>query len=446
MMTISDALELTQEDNIINHKEYINPGLVKMLKLINSDKRYVRAKGCVVTDEEGNEYLDFLGGYGVLSLGHNHEEIIEEMMKVVELPNILQIHLNPVTGALAKNLAMLTPGDLKMSFFASSGAEAVESAIKLARKATKKTRIISCKGGYHGKTLGALSVSGREHYKVHFEPLLPDVELITYGDESELKRALEHQKAAAFIVEPIQGENGIMVPPEGYLHEVREICSRHHTLLIFDEVQTGLGKTGDLFACNHENVTPDILCLSKALGGGIMPLSACVATEKVWKKAYGKMDDCTLHTSTFGGNTWSAAAGIVTLNILVESGLISEAKEKGSYIMEKLRSLVSDSPILKEVRGRGLMIGIEFDDSDHRLMSKLSNEYLGGLIAGELLNKYRILTAYTLHNPNVIRLEPPLSISYEQLDQFYEAIEAIVHDYRSFAGIAKSTISTKIKK
>ncbi len=455
---LGEAMKLTREQNRENHRHFINPELVNMMSFLDFDKCFVKAEGTSVWDNEGNEYLDFLGGYGALNLGHNHPEIIDAV-ESVKLPNLLQAALNPLAGALARDLSLFTPGELQYSFFGNSGAEAVEGALKLARASTGKTKIVSCEGAFHGKSFGALSVTGREKYRKPFDPLLPVVEFVPYGDSAALENALAKEDVAAFIVEPIQGEGGVIVPPEGYLKKAREICTVHNTLLIVDEIQTGFGRTGKLFACEHEGVVPDIMCLSKSFGGGVMPLAAYTATEKVWKRAYGSMEKATLHTSTFGGNSRAAAAGIAALEIIYREDLPRQAAEKGEYLLERLRQLQEKYPFLQEVRGRGLMIGLEFtqpkqDGLLNKLtrgtVGKLADEYLGAMIAGELLNKHQIITAYTLNNPNVIRLEPPLTVSYEQLDKLLAALDKIFANNKGFGDIvissSKTILASLVKK
>lgn len=457
-LELKEAMALSREQNRDNHRHFINPELVNLMGLLNFDKSFVRAAGTTIWDRENKEYLDFLGGYGALNLGHNHPEIEAAVAAVNELPNLIQAALNPIAGALARNLALLTPGELQYSFFCNSGAEAVEGALKLARAATGRTKIISCEGSFHGKSFGALSVTGREKYRKPFAPLLPDVVFIPFGDARALENILSANAAAAFIVEPIQGEGGIIVPPAGYLQEVRDICTKYHTLLIVDEIQTGFGRTGKMFACELAGIAPDILCLSKSFGGGIMPLAAYTTTERIWKTAYGSTEKATLHTSTFGGNTRAAAAGIATLTVLVRDELARQAAEKGEYLLGKLRQLQAKYPFLQEVRGQGLIIGLEFAQPEKGLLNKLTGgaveklagEYLGAMVAGELLNNHQIITAYTLNNPNVIRLEPPLTVSYEQLDRLLAALDVICANNKSFGDMViasgKTILGSLVKK
>ncbi|MDD4169606.1 MAG: aspartate aminotransferase family protein [Desulfotomaculaceae bacterium] len=434
---------------INNHKSYLNAGLAMMFGLLNFDKQFTRAEGIKVWDSEGNLYLDFLGAYGALNLGHNHPQVLAALARVKELPNLLQASLGSIAGALAKDLAAITPGNLQRSFFGNSGAEAVEGALKLARAATGRKGLVYCNGSFHGKTLGALSVTGREKYRKAFQPLLPGIISVPFGDLDALERQLRDKQAAAFIVEPIQGEGGIILPPEGYLAGVRQICTKYNTLFIVDEIQTGLGRTGEMFACQHYQITPDILCLAKSLGGGVMPIGAYITTDEIWKKAYGGMDKATLHTSTFGGNTLATAAAIATLEVLYEGNLPERARESGNYLLAGLRRLKEKYSLIKDVRGLGLMAGIEFSQPESRtlkvpmgLVNKISEEYLGSMVAGELFNKHRIITAYTLNNPNVIRLEPPLEVSREQINTLLEALEVILSAHKGIFSMATSSVKT----
>ncbi|MBS3899129.1 MAG: aspartate aminotransferase family protein [Dethiobacter sp.] len=448
---LAEMASLSRSQVRENFKSYMNPGLCTLLGLLDLDKLYVRAEGVYVWDSEGNRYLDFLGGFGSLNLGHNHPRILAALEQVTTMPNLLQASMGMAASTLAHNLAQITPGKLNNTFFCNSGAEAVEGAIKLARIATGRTRIISCKSGFHGKTLGSLSVTGREKYQKGFEPLLPDCSMVQFCGLSELEEQLKTKDVAGFIVEPIQGEGGIIVPEQGYLKAAEALCRRYGALLIVDEIQTGLGRTGKMFAVEHDNVEPDILCLAKSLGGGIMPIGAVITTQEIWNKAYGGIEKCLLHTSTFGGNTWAAAAGIATLEVIYEEDLAARAAELGDYLMSGLRSLQEKYPIIADVRGKGLLVGLEFEQPAKGVLAKvagavnkLSAEYLGAMVAGVLLNQYKIITAYTLNNPNVIRFEPPLIVTKEQLDVLLQALEEIFEKNRSLLGFGLSSSKTML--
>lgn len=448
---LDQALALSRNSIKENYSEYINSSFVSMLSLLNFDKYFVKAQGMSVWDSDGNEYYDFLGGYGALNLGHNPPEVIEAIDKVKGMPNILQAAIANLPGVLAYNLAQITPGNLKRSFFCNSGAEAVEGALKLAKIASGKSKIVYCQGSFHGKSAGALSVTGREKYQKPFLPLVPNCESVPYGDLNALEDKLKARDVAAFIVEPIQGEGGIIVPPEGYLKGVRELCTRYDAFMIADEVQTGFGRTGSMFACEREDVVPDIMCVAKSLGGGVMPVGAYITTDEIWKKAYGTMDRALLHTSTFGGNTWAMAAGIAAIKSIIDRDLPARAMKMGNYLLERLNAIKEKHSLIKDVRGRGLMVGIEFNQPEGfinklsgGLLGKLSYEYLGSLVAAQLQNDYHIITAYTLNNPNVIRLEPPLIVEEKHIDAVVDAIDGILNKSGSFLGITLKGTKTVI--
>ena len=435
LMSLDDALSMSREDIVKYHKEYLNSALVQLMGLIDFTRSFVRAEGTRVWDDEGNEYLDFLGAYGAMNIGHNHPKVFQAMTQTFGKPNLLQAALSPLPAVLAHNLAQVTPGGLKHSFFCNSGAEAVEGALKLVRIATGKEPVIYCKGAFHGKSFGALSVTGREKYQKPFAPLLHNFSSVPYDDLEALEEALKLGGAAAVILEPIQGEGGIIIPSDGYMRGVRELCDKYNTYLIVDEIQTGFGRTGYMFACEKEGVEPDVMCVAKSLGGGVMPIGAYITTEELWNKAYGSVEKCLLHTSTFGGNAMATSAGIAALEVIINNDLPQKAKENGEYFIGKLRELKEKYPIIRDVRGMGLMIGLEFEEPvkkgslaeklGGKFLNKLSGEYMGALIAGELLNKHHIITAYTLNNPNVIRLEPPLTVCRQDLDKVLEALEEI---------------------
>lgn len=401
MDTTPDAITA---DVARKYQDYVNPTALNLLRLAGFDRVEHSGSGAIISDIEGNDYIDCLGGYGVFSLGHANEEIVDAVYaQLRQLPLSSKTFLNKPLADLAEQLALLTPGDLQYSFFCNSGAEAVEGALKFARMATGRPAFISTHGSYHGKTLGALSASGRDKYKDPFRPLLETFHFVPFGDIAALEATID-DTIAAVILEPIQGENGIFVAPDGYIQAVRKLCDQHGALLILDEVQTGLGRTGRLFACEHSGVTPDILTLAKALGGGVMPIGAIVGTKAVWDKVFTV--NPYLHTSTFGGNQAACTAALKTLEIIQRDALVARAEVAGDRLMSGLTGVKADFPgILVDVRGRGLMIGVEFADAD-----------VGKLVIGSLV-KGGVVAAYTLNNPEVMRFEPPLIITDEQIDR-----------------------------
>lgn len=450
LIDIDSALRLSASESIENHRTYGNAGLTGLLCMLGLDRKFVRAEGSYVWDDQGNRFLDFLSGYGALSLGHNHPHVVEALRKVESLPNILQVSLGTMAGVLARNLAMVTPGNLQRTFFCNSGAEAVEGALKLARAATGRPKILFAENSFHGKTCGALSVTGREKYRKPFLPLIPETEEVPFGDITALEQRLRGKDVGAVILEPIQGEGGVNIPPAGYLVQAKELCSRNGTLLIADEIQTGLGRTGKMFACEHDGVAPDILCLAKTLGGGVMPIGAFMSTDSVWQRAYGGMQKCTLHTSTFGGNTRACAAGIAAIQVLVDERLPEAAAEKGEYLLQKLEALKEKHKMIHAVRGRGLLAAVEFVEPtsgviknlSFGVVNALSREFLAALVSGELATTHGVITAYTLNNPNVVRLEPPLNVSYEDIDYALGSLDEVLTKFKSFSGATLSSMGT----
>ena len=423
------------------HRRYVNETLIDLISGYKLHRRFVRAKGIRLWDDAGNEYLDFLCSYGALGLGHNNPAVVAAVDEVRQHPNFFVISPGSMAGALASSLAAICPGELERSFFCNSGSEAVEGALKLARAATGRTRIVAAAEGFHGKSLGALSVTGHEPFRTPYHPLLPDIGHIPFGDTEALAVELRRGPVAAVILEPIQGPAGIVVPPDGYLAEVRRLCTAHGALLILDEIQTGLGRTGRMFACEHENVVPDVLCVSKGLSGGIYPIGAYVTTDKVWRKAYGTKKTATLHTSTFGGNTFACAAALAAINITVAEGLPGRAAELGAAFQDKLSELAADSPLLRGVRGRGLMIGLDFEQTTNPLARSLLNQ-VAAMVAVQMLHRHNIISLYTFTNPNVVRLAPPLNTSEQDLDRYVTALAEVLDRNRSFARLAASTLQT----
>ncbi len=447
LLTVDDALQLSKQDVIEKHKKYINNSLVNIMSLVGFTKQFVKGEGLFVWDADGNKYLDLVGGYGALNLGHNHPKLLAALNKAGHLPNFLQCSLGIMAGVLAENLAQITPGKLQRSFFCNSGAEAVEGALKLARAATQRTKIISTLNSFHGKSFGALSATGKLKYQKMFNPLVPGFEHVPFDDLAALESVLRQQDVAAFIVEPIQGEGGVHLPTPGYFKKVRELCDKYNTLLIIDEIQTGFGRTGKMFACEHEQVVPDIMTLAKAMGGGIFPIGAYITTDEIWQKAYGTIEKATIHTSTFGGGSLACTAGIQAIQTIYEENLPENAAEIGTYFLARLRELQDKFSVIKAVRGKGLLIGLEFNQPTSGLLekisggliNKLSAEYLGAMVAGQLLNKHNILTVYTLNNPNVIRLEPPLSFGRKHVEIVINALEDIFNNNSNFYKAAFST-------
>jgi len=396
------------------YERHINPGMAQLLKFMGFERVEVHAEGCYVYTSDGERFLDCLGGPGVFSFGHSPPAIINRVREQLErMPLSSHLLLNPVTAELAERLAEVAPGDLQYVFFCNSGAEAVEGALKCARAWTGRAGFVSTIGGFHGKTFGALSASGRDVYREPFQPLVPGFTHVPYGDADALAAAVT-EDTAAVILEPIQGEGGIIVPPDGYLSRAREICDDAGALLIMDEIQAGMARTGRMWGCEWDGVVPDIMTVGKAIGGGVMPLAAFVARPMIWEIFE---ENPYLHTTTFGGNPLACAAGLAALDEVERLDLCSRATERGAQLLDGLREIaVAHADMIADVRGRGLLVGMEFVDPD-----------LAGLVIAGLSNR-NIIAAYGLNNPSVIRFEPPLIISAEQVDEVLEAVAASVGD------------------
>lgn len=395
--------ERAVEETIEKYEQYINPAVARLFRFMGLSAIEQQADGVVITDNNGKEYIDCLGGYGVFSLGHRHPRVVEAVKAQIDcMPMSSKVLFNKPMADLAEIMAKITPGDLQYSFFGNSGTEAVEGALKLAKAHTGRNKIVSTINSFHGKTLGALSATGRDLFRDPFQPLLSGFVHAPFGDAAAIAEIVDTDTAAV-IVEPIQGEGGIIVPPDEYLPFLRQLCDRHGALLICDEVQTGLGRTGKMFACDHYGITPDIITTAKALGGGVMPIGAFTARPQIFAEY---ITSPFLHTSTFGGNPLACAAAIETIKVIHEESLVEKAAAKGQYFMERLQAVADQFPgVIREVRGKGLIIGVE-----------LMKEGIGGLLMSELINK-GVLVAYTLNNPKVIRIEPPLIIEEETIDQ-----------------------------
>lgn len=420
-----EAAEALVEETADLYRRHLNPNLPNLLKFMGFGTVAARSEGMYVTDVAGNRWLDFLGGLGVFSLGHRHPRVVAAAREQLEaLPLTIPIFFNRLQAELAQRLAEIAPGRIQYTFFCSSGTEAVEGALKLARASTGRTEVVSTARAFHGKTLGALSASGRELYKKPFEPLLPGFKQVPFGDFGAMEQAVSADTAAV-ILEPIQGEGGVNLPPDDYLGRVRALCTERGALLVADEVQTGLGRTGRMFAVEHYGVEPDILCLAKALGGGVMPLGAFCGTPEVWAPFEHSP---WLHTSTFGspgGNPMALAVGLATLDVLRDERLPERAAEEGRYCLEQLRRVREEYPeIIAEVRGRGLLLGVEFRDKD----------VAGLVISG--MGRRRIIVGYYLSNARVFRLEPPLIVGRAQIDAVIAALrESIAETLSLLEGV-----------
>jgi len=423
-ITLDRAMKLSRDESTELFGRHVNPPLASLLKLGNADMRFSRAEGMYLYDEEDRPYMDLTAGYGALNLGHNPKEVIKAVQEAQKLPAVLLVGYNPLAGALGNTLASILPGDLSVAIFGSGGVEAVENAMKTARAGTGRKKFLSCRGAYHGLSFGALSVCGSERFRMTVAPLLEHCELIPFGELEALEQALQGKDVAAFIVEPVQGEGGAVVPPKGYLKGAADLCRKFGTLLIFDEIQTGFGRTGKMFAMEHDGVVPDIVTLSKSLGSGVIPVSVSVTSEKNWMAAFGSRDMFDLTISTFGGNPAACAAALKTIEIMQRDDIPDSARAVGDYARNKLQDLKTKHELIKEIRGQGLLLGIELETAG--LFSGTMEHNLSIMVMGELLHKHNILTSYYDFNPKVIRFEPPLIATTGQIDEAVDALDKVL--------------------
>ncbi|MEW2552768.1 aspartate aminotransferase family protein [Streptomyces zhihengii] len=424
------------------HSRHLNHQLPRMLRTIGFDKVYERAEGAYFWDAEGNDYLDMLGGFGVMGLGRHHPVVRKALHDVLDaqLADLTRFDCQPLPGLLAERLLAQTP-HLDRVFFGNSGTEAVETALKFARRATGRPRVLYCAHAFHGLTAGALSVNGENAFREGFAPLLPDT-AVELGDLDALERELRAGDVAALVVEPIQGK-GVHAAPPGYLRSAQELLHAHGALLVADEVQTGLGRTGDFYAFQYEaGVEPDLVCVAKALSGGYVPVGATLGKDWIFKKVYSSMDRVLVHSASFGSNAQAMAAGLAVLAVLEDEHVVANARVTGELLRSRLAALVDRYELLHEVRGRGLMIGIEFGRPESiRLRSRWAmlqaarKGLFAQMVVVPLLQRHRILTQVSGDHLEVIKLIPPLIIGEREVDRFVSAFTAVMDDAHNGGGL-----------
>lgn len=424
------------------HTRHLNPQLPRMLHTIGFDRTYVRAEGAYFYDDEGNDYLDLLSGFGVMGVGRNHPVVRKALHDVLDLglADLTRFDCQPLPGLLAEKLLAHAP-HLDRVFFGNSGAEAVETALKFARRATGRPRILYCGNAFHGLTAGALSVGGVAAFRDGFDPLLPDT-AIAFGDLEALERELARGDVAALVIEPIQGK-GVHAPPPGFLRAAGELLRRHKALLIADEVQTGVGRTGDFFAYQHEEgVEPDLVCVAKALSGGFVPVGATLGRDWIFNKVYSSMDRVLVHSASFGANAAAMTAGLATLHVLEDERLVERARRTGELLRDRLTALIGRYELLHDVRGRGLMIGIEFGKPrgmklrGHWAVLQAARKGLfAQLVVVPLLQRHRILTQVSGDHLEIIKLLPPLVIGEKEVERFLEAFTAVMDEAHAGGGL-----------
>lgn len=397
--------------------DHVNAGFLQYRKSVSTDYTAVEWEdsGAVFRDINGKEFIDMLGGFGIYVTGHRHPKVLKA---VIDQLNRQGIHsqelIDPLRTYLARLVSLITPGDLSFAFFSNSGTESIEGCLKMAMLTTGRKHFIGAIGGFHGKSLGSLGGTSKAVFREPFLPLLHWTH-VPFGDLDSLSTMMKAfdfsgDRVAAIVLEPIQGEGGINVAPPGYLQGARELCDKYGSVLILDEIQSGMGRTGKWWACEWDGVTPDLMATGKGFGGGVMPIGAVIGSPKTWEKY---IENPFLHTTTFGGNPVCCAAALATINVLLEEDLPRQAGEKGEYMLKNINDLAKKySKVLKLCRGRGLMLGMEFADNE-----------LGYAVAKELFGR-QILISGTYINARVLRIEPPLTIEREKIDKFLNALEA----------------------
>ncbi|MEK7853344.1 MAG: aspartate aminotransferase family protein [candidate division NC10 bacterium] len=442
MLDIQAIIRARRGDHHLLHSQYVNPVLAKVLRIIGFDKTYVRAKGSTLYDAEGQGYLDFLAGWGVFNVGRNHPWVIQALRDVLDLDlaNLVQMDTPLLSGLLAEALVKRAPAGIDAVHFVNSGAEATEAAMKFSRCATKKPRILFCDHGFHGLTYGALSVTSNGLFREGFAPLLPGCKAIPFNDLEALEAELSQGDVAAFIVEPIQGE-GVNVPSEDYLPGAQRLCRKHGTLLIVDEILTGIGRTGKFFGFEHWDVQPDVIAVAKGLSAGLVPVGAVLMGREIFRATYSRLDRCVACASTFSENNLAMAAGLATLRILDEEDLVGNAARMGERLVRELQRIQETSGIIRQVRGKGLLIGVEFGEPDSialriqwKLLQKVRPDLFAQIVVTALMTDHRILTEVAGSGLSTLKLRPPLSITESEVATFVQAFEATLERARTFAG------------
>ncbi|MFN0093530.1 MAG: aspartate aminotransferase family protein [Dehalococcoidia bacterium] len=443
MPDIHPALAEPHDRIYDRYAAHVNHRFARVLELIGFDKVFVRGKGAWLWDQEGRRYLDFLGGYSVHNTGRNHDRVKQALIDWLQSdgPSMVQMEGGPLEGKLAEKIAALTPGELDTCFFTNSGSETSDVAIKFARKATRKPRILYMDLGFHGLTYGALSCSDDEMWRDGFGPFLPGATMIPWDDLDALEREVSKGDVACLMMEPIQGEGGVRIPSDNYLPEALRILHRHGSLLAVDEVQTGFGRTGKWFAVDHWGVQPDIMSISKGMSGGYVPVGAVVTTRKIFDKVYEDLSHAVCQTSTFGGGSLAMVGALAVIEVMESERIVENAAKTGGEILSRLKAMQSRFELVKEVRGKGLMIGIEFGEpkslklkAGWKLVHRANRGLFGQMVSVPLMRDHGILTQIAGHNQDVHKLAPPLILGQEEVDTFCTAYEKVLTDLHKFPG------------
>lgn len=444
-LDIASLFAAREAERFAMHTRHLNEQMVRVLRTIGYDVGFCRGRGQYLYDRDGHQYLDLLSGFGVFAIGRNHPAVRDALKNVLdaELPNLVQMDVSTLAGVLAERLLAYTPY-LDKVFFANSGSEAVEAAIKFARTATRRPGILHCEHAFHGLSYGALSLNGDAIFRDGFEPLLPGCVAVPFNDLGALERALASRQIAAFIVEPIQGK-GVNLPSDDYLAGVAELCRKYGTLFIADEIQTGLGRTGRFLAVEHWGVEPDMILVAKSLSGGHVPVGAALMRGWIFEKMFNRMDRAVVHGSTFAKNDLAMAAGIATLEVLSSEGLIENAARMGDRLLGAFSRMVQRHEFLREVRGKGLMIGIEFGapksltlKASWNVLEAASKGLFCQLITIPLFKEHRILTQVAGHASHTIKLLPPLTLTEADCATIEHAFDAVIAASHRMPGAAWS--------
>ena len=430
-------------ENYQLHERHINRTLVAAQRVIGFDRVYARAEGAYLYDMDNEAYLDFLSGYSVFNMGRNHPVVKQAIRDVLDLdlPNMVQMDCSLLSGLLAEAITKRTPPHLDAVFFCNSGTEATEGALKFARAATSRKRVISLESAFHGLSLGSLSLMGCDSFTEGFGPLMDEWDTrIALDDLPTLERELAKRDVAAFVIEPVQGK-GCKSPQTDFFNRAQELCRKHGTLLISDEVQTGLGRTGKMFGFQHWNLEPDIITLAKTLSGGYVPCGAIVTRREIYQKTFNRMDRCVVHSTTFGRNNLAMACGLAALEVIDSENLVANAERMGVLLRQKIDALRTKHSFIKEVRGKGLMIGIEFHEPTEfklkmawKLLHKVDKVLFAQMVVTQMLSKHRILTQVAGHAMDVVKILPPLIIGEAEVDKFVNALDDVLSECRKFPG------------
>ena len=449
---IESLFSEAEADRYTLHTRHLNEQMVRLLKTIGFDRGYQRGTGQYLYDRQGLQYLDLLSGWGVFALGRNHPVVRDTLKKVLDsdFPNLVQMDVSALAGVLAERLLHYVP-HLEKVFFANSGTESVETALKFARAATGRDGIVYCSHAFHGLTYGSLSVIGDEIFRSGFGSLLPGCVEVPFNDIEALERALASKEMAAFIVEPIQGK-GVAVPTDDYLSSALELCRKYGTLFIADEIQTGLGRTGRFLACEHWGIEPDIVLLSKSLSGGHVPVGAVLTRKWIFDKVFDRMDRAVVHGSTFSKNDLAMAAGLATLEVIESERLMQNAERQGARLIATFKRIIPRHELVKEVRGKGLMIGIEFGaprslklKASWNLLETANSGLFCQLIVIPLLKEHRILSQVAGHGNHTIKLLPPLIITDADCDWIEQSFEQVIADAHRVPGAIWSLGKTLVE-